>query len=107
VPRVAAIGLCAPLGATSRGRVSRLGELHVRAGALQLLDDKAPARRRLDGHLDLLADPALQERAQRDTVRRNDPPGRDLARPDVQRVVSDLAAMQVKPGNDRHLGPPR
>jgi hypothetical protein len=49
----------------------------------------------------------LAAREARDRRRRGvDPTARDFSRLGVQRVEGDLRAMHVKPGYDRHQGPP-
>jgi hypothetical protein len=104
---VALIGLGSPLRAARRRRVGRLGQLNRDAGALELLDDEAPAGGRLHRSLDVLTRPAAQERAQGRAIGRRDPPSRHLPGRGVHGVVGDLCAMHVEPDNNGQAGPPR
>jgi len=49
---LSAIGLRALLAPPPRGGLRRLGQMHARANALQLLHDETPARRGLQRHLE-------------------------------------------------------
>lgn len=55
VAGVSPIRLRPSLRTTQRGRIGRLGQMSLGAGALELLDDEAPARARLDRKGGLLA----------------------------------------------------
>src|SRR5919106_4411104 len=107
MPRVGAIGLRAALGSTQRARLRRLGQLHFGADGAQLLDHKAPARRRLERGLDPLALEARQKAAEALTLRRPDPAAPQLARRTVKRIPGDLLSVPVKSHYDRHRGPPQ
>ena len=52
MPGVGPVGLRALLLALQRGRLGRLGQVHLGADTLELLDDEPPARRRLQRDLE-------------------------------------------------------
>jgi hypothetical protein len=100
VPRVALVGLGAPLRSAPRARLRRLGQNDGRAGALQLFHYEPPAGRGLDRRLHLLALPALQEAPQTLAVGGRNASRRHLARGAVERVEGELAPVHVEPDND-------
>src|SRR5207237_5056569 len=61
---VGVIGLRAPLAPASGRRLSRVSQMRAVAGALDLLDDEAPARRPLDDKLHRMAGELLYPSAQ-------------------------------------------
>jgi hypothetical protein len=70
--------------------------VHPRADRVKLLDDKPPARRRFQRHLELLPSEPAKELANTATVsgRHPRPPG--LARRGINPVGGDLRSMLVK-----------
>ena len=54
MPRVGPVGLGTLLLALQRRRLGRLGQVHLSADPLELLDHEPPARRRLKRHLQAL-----------------------------------------------------
>jgi hypothetical protein len=93
----------APLPASQRGRLDRLGQMRDRAGLHQRLAYKQPARARLNSDMDLLAGEAGCPPT--NALRRGPHPATlDLARPPVESVESDLRSMPIKPGYDRPWG---
>jgi hypothetical protein len=107
VASVGAVALGALLGAAAGGRLGRLGQMHLRADRLQLLDDEAPAGGCLQRDLELLAAEAGREAAHPGAVGRRDPLARDLAGLAVEPVGGDLRSVLVKSHYDRHSGPPQ
>jgi hypothetical protein len=101
-PGVETVGLGAALAAASRGGLGRLGEMHLRARALQLLNDKAPARHRLDCRDHLFALEAIQEPPQRLAVGRPNATRLDFAAVEIKRIEGDLRAMHIEAKEDRH-----
>jgi hypothetical protein len=77
---VGAIGLGPLLAPAQAARLRRLGEVHVSADHLELLDDEPPAGRRLQRNLKPLAGEAAQEPAHAIAVRRRQPRAADLPR---------------------------
>jgi hypothetical protein len=55
MPGVGTIALGALLGPAARCGLRRLGQMDLRPNRLELLDDEAPARRRLQRDVELLA----------------------------------------------------
>jgi hypothetical protein len=84
----------------------RLGQVHDRAGPLELFDHETPARARLDreGHLPAV-EPA-QPQPQMLPIRGCDATAADLAAFGVQLVERDLPTMKIQTTNDRHDQPP-
>jgi hypothetical protein len=80
--------------------------MNLRAHGPKLLDQEAPARRRLERRLDPPALEATPEASERLTVRRADAAAPHLARLAVEQVVADLRSMLIKSHYDRHWGPP-
>jgi hypothetical protein len=105
--RVGAIALGALLGSAARRRLRRLGQVHLRPDRVELLDDEAPARRRLQGHLQLLAAKACGEAPDAIAVCRRDPLARNLTGRGVQPLARDLRSVLVESHYDRHSGPPQ
>jgi hypothetical protein len=105
VTRVRAVGLCAPLAATQRARLRRLGQVRRRTSGAQLLAHEQPAGRRLDRDLNALAGKALHPGADSGAARL-DPAAAELTRFGIEGIKGDLSSMHVEPGYDRHQGPP-
>ena len=63
MPGISPVGLRALLLALQRGRLRRLGQVHLGADPLQFLDHEPPARRRLQRDLEPLALEPIKERA--------------------------------------------
>jgi len=74
---------------------------------LELLDDEAPARRRLQRHLELLAAEVSGEASYSVAVGGRNPLARDLARFGVQPLGGDLRSVLVESHYDRQQGPPQ
>ena len=77
--RVGAIGLGALLVAAHKARLGRLGQVHLGADRLQLLNDKAPAGRRFQSNLKVAARETAQELPHAFAVRGHHPRAGDLA----------------------------
>jgi hypothetical protein len=100
---VLAVGLRAPLLATQRARLDRLGEMRNGARLGERLANEQPARARLDPDMNFLAGKAPNPLA--NTLRCGaNPATPKLPRLAVQSVESDLRSMHIKPGYDRHWG---
>ena len=104
MPRVGAIVLGALLVPAARRGLRRLGQMHRRADAPQLLDDEPPARRRLQRHLELAPAEALQEPPHPRAIGRRHPRAADLAASRIQPVGRDLRSMLIESHYDRHRG---
>jgi hypothetical protein len=86
-----------------RARLDRLGQMRHRARRDQCVTDEQPPGAGL--HRDVQLAPAEAPGPASDRRRRGiDPTAAHLPRVDVERVESDLPAMHVKPGYDRHQG---
>jgi hypothetical protein len=102
VASVELVGLGAPLGATQRAGVGRLGQLRGGPRTLQLLHDIPPAGAALQREGGLPTGELAQPGAQVLAVGRGEPAALVLATVTVDPVVGDLAAVHVKPTYDRH-----
>src|SRR5437660_510223 len=105
-PGVSAISLRTLLAPPPRGGLRRLGQMHARANALQLLHDETPPRRGLEPHLELLALKARQEPAHALAMRRRHARARELARRRVDPLGGDLRSVLIEAHHDCHLSPP-
>ena len=103
--RVGAIGLGPSLLAAQRARLRRLGQVRHRTRRRERLAHEQPPGARLHGHVHLLARKAGDPRADGLAISAN-PATVNLARHGVQRIEGDLRSMHIKPGYDRHQGPP-
>ena len=101
---VGLVGLGAPLAPPLGRGLGRVGEVSDEARPLDLLDDKAPARRALEREVRLTTGEALQPLAQRLARRRADPAAPHLTALQVERLRRDLPAVYVKCAYDLHLG---
>jgi hypothetical protein len=104
---IRAVVLRTLLAATHRRCFRRLGEMHLRADALQFLNDEPPAGRGLQRDLKILAVEALQEPTDTGAVRRHHTRARNLPGAGVNPVSRDLCSMLVCAHYDRHSGPPQ
>src|SRR5215213_5505265 len=107
MPGVRAVALGALLIPAPRRGLGRLGQVNASADRTQLLDDKPPARRRLQRDLRFHAAKATQEPRHRLAMRRRDPRPAHLAGLGVDRLGADLPSMLVQSHYDRHTGPPQ
>ena len=92
---------CCPCSA----RLRRLGQMHLRADAAQLLDHEPPAGRRLQRHLELLAGETLNEPAHASAISRRDP-ATGLAGRWYRSTQRDLRPMLIQAHHDRHAVAP-
>jgi hypothetical protein len=99
---VLAVGLGPLLRAAQGARLGRLGQVHLGADRLELLDHEAPAGRRLQRRLDLPAVPAPQPAAEAEPVGGPDAAPAHLTAGGVERVERDLLPMLVKRHYDPH-----
>lgn len=104
MPGVSAVGLGPLLLPAQRARLRRLAQMHPRANATQLLAHEAPARRRLQRHLELQARESLQEPPHPFTVRRRHPRPADLPGHRVDPLRRDLCSVLIQSHYDRHQG---
>jgi hypothetical protein len=102
MPSISPVSLRALLVALQRLGLRRLGQMHLAADTLQLLDHEPPARRRLQRDLQALALELLDELLHPDSVRWHHPRTRDLTGDRVDPLRRDLRAMLIKPHHDRH-----
>ena len=72
MPGISPVGLRALLLALQRGRLRRLGEVHLSADTLEFLDHEPPTRRRLQRDLQARSLERGQEPPNRCAVRRRD-----------------------------------
>jgi hypothetical protein len=106
-PGVRTVGLGALLAPAPLSSLSRLSQVRTGPDRVQLLDDEAPARRRLERHLELLATEPRKEPSHALAVRRHDPRPTELPGLSVDPLSRDLRPMLVKSHYDRHTGPPQ
>jgi hypothetical protein len=99
---VGAVGLRPPLAPPLGRRLGRIGEMRAVAGALDLLDDEAPAGRPLERELSLTARKPRQPGAHLGTRGRRDPTPLHLARLPIERLVGDLLPVHIQRHYDRH-----
>jgi hypothetical protein len=99
---VGAVGLGAPLGATQRAGVGRLGQVRAEPGALQFLGDEPPAGGGLQREPARLGVELLQPGAQLQAGGGAELPTAGLAGGGVEDVEGDLAAVDVQPSYDGH-----
>ena len=107
VTGVGTVALGALLGAAPGRGFRRLGQVHLGADAIELLDHEAPARRRLQGDLELSVTEAFEEAAHSGSMSRRDALARDLPSRGVDPLDSDLLSVLIKSHYDRQLGPPQ
>jgi hypothetical protein len=88
--------------ALQRARLRRLGEVHVSADPLELLDHEPPARRRLQRDLQIRALEPRKELPDPGAVRRRDPRTGDLTGDRVDPLRGDLRAVLIHPHHQRH-----
>jgi hypothetical protein len=93
---VGAVGLGAPLVPAPRRGLGRLSEMGRRSDRVQLLDDEAPARRRLQRHLERLTGEAPEKPAHVVAVRRRDAPAAELAGVGVDPLGRDLGTVLIE-----------
>jgi hypothetical protein len=78
--------------------------MDLRAHRMQLLNNEAPARRRLQRHLERLAGKALDEPAHVAAQRGRDPRPAELAGVGVDPLGRDLGTVLIESHYDRHHG---
>jgi hypothetical protein len=103
---VGAIGPGPLLGPAARRRLGRLGQMHPGADRFELLDHEAPARRRLQRHLNVAAAKASSKPPHALAVGRSDARAADLAGRRLDPLGGDLRSVLVESHYDRHSGPP-
>ena len=102
MPGVSPVGLRTLATALQTARLNHLGQVHLGADPLELLDQEPPARRRLQRNLEPLAPEPSQELPDPGAIRRRDPRARDLARDRVDPLRRDLRTMLIDPHHQRH-----
>jgi hypothetical protein len=102
MPRISPVGLRALLLALQRARLGRLGQVHLRADTVELLDHEPPARRRLQRDLQTLALERHQKRPNPGAIRRCDARTEDLAGHRVDPLRRDLRTMLIHAHHERH-----
>jgi hypothetical protein len=107
MPGVGAIVLRAFLRPPQPGRLRRLGQMHARADAAQLLDHEPPPGRRLQRDLKLPATETRHELPHRGAIRRRYTRALHLAGLGIDPLAGDLPSMLVKSHYDAHQGPPQ
>jgi hypothetical protein len=106
MPGVRPIGLGALLSPPPRGGLRRLGQTHLGADSAQLLDHKAPARGRLQRHLEPVFAEAAKESPHAGSVGGPHPRPADLAGGRVDPLGRDLCPVLIEPHDDRHAPSP-
>ncbi|MFI5027757.1 MAG: hypothetical protein ACHQCF_02090 [Solirubrobacterales bacterium] len=101
---IGAIALGARLGAAPRRGLGWLGQAHLGAYPAQLLDHKAPARRRLQGDFQLMVGESIEKAAHPGPVCGGDARSRQLPGVGVDPIGADLRSVLVKSHDDRHFG---
>jgi hypothetical protein len=96
MPGIGPVGLGALLLAFERARLRRLGQMHISADPLELLDHEPPARRRLQRHLEIPTLKPGQELADPGAIGRRDPRARDLPGDRVDPLRGDLRTMLIQ-----------
>ena len=99
---VGVVGFRAPLAATLGRRLRRVGQMRPIPGALDLLNNEAPAGRALERELDFMTGELRQPRTHIDARCRGDPTAPHLTRITVQQLVRDLASMHIQRHYDPH-----
>ena len=102
MPGIRPVSLRTLLLALQRGRLRGLGQVHLSADPLELLDHEPPARRRFQRDLETLVGEPVKERADRITICRRDPLPRQLTRGRLDPLGRDLRTMLIEPHHDRH-----
>lgn len=105
MPSVSPVGFRALLAALQGAGLCGLRQVHVGTGALQFLDHKPPAGRRLQSNLETFALKAGQELPDFGSIGGSDPRAGDLAGDRVDPLRRDLGAMLIYPHHQRHLSP--
>ena len=104
---VGVVGLRAPLAAPPGRRLRPIGQMRPIAGALDLLNNEAPAGRARERELDFMTGELRQPRTHINPRCRGDPTAPHLTRLTVQQLVRDLASMHTQTRLRSPSRPPR
>ncbi len=107
MPGVRTIILRALLRTAQPSGLGRLGQMHDRPDPAQLLDQEAPAGRRLERDLQLPAAETLKPLANVRAIRRTHTRALNLAGLGIDPLTGDLSSMLIKSHYDAHKGPPQ
>src|SRR5271169_12849 len=102
MPGVRPVSLRALAAALQTAGLDHLGQVHLGADTLELLNQEPPARRRLQRDLKTNALEPGQELPDPGPIRRRDPRAEHLARNRVDPLRRDLRTVLIDPHHQRH-----